>query len=148
PSPIPVPPTPTPTASPLPVPMLPPAPAPPQEVVRIEPAPSPPVPGLLGQTSPPPARRPAPEPPAPSVWVIGLVERPGHYPLERVKTLSGALRAAGRRPGADLGAVEIERRLPQGRLKSVVDAAEITRGALPDVPLQAGDSVTVPGVNW
>jgi protein involved in polysaccharide export with SLBB domain len=97
-------------------------------------------------TTAPERRRGLPK--APSVWVIGLVARPGHYPFESTRSLAVALRAAGRRAGADLGAVEIERRLPRGSLKSVVDAKAILAGAKPDVPLEAGDSIIVPGVNW
>ncbi len=82
------------------------------------------------------------------ISVIGMVERPGRYPIGEVRTVAEAVAIAGKRLGADLAAVEVERRSPRGFVRSIVNVEEVRIGKRSDERLQVGDTITVPGVNW
>lgn len=93
--------------------------------------------------------------PARSVRVTGSVTRPGSYPLSQVKTVRGAIRAAGGAADADLGAVEVRGESHGGALvgiglglggtgRTLVDVAAVDAGTSEDLPLQGGEVIFVP----
>jgi protein involved in polysaccharide export with SLBB domain len=91
-----------------------------------------------------------------TVRVSGSVQKPGTYPLEAVRTVRGALRAAGARPEADLRAVEVRADGSRGALigmglglgaapaKTVLDLVAVESGSDRDVPLRGGEVIFVP----
>ena len=107
------------------------------------------------QSAETPSQGEAPAPPA-TVTVSGSVERPGVYRVDEVRTVGGAISAAGRKQDGNLGAIEI-RAGEHGALlglglgapppKVVVDlaSADPTKRAS-DVPLRGGEVIFVPRV--
>jgi protein involved in polysaccharide export with SLBB domain len=91
-----------------------------------------------------------------TVIVSGSVKEPGVYTVVDVKTVAGAVSAAGRRDDADLNAVEI-RPEDQGSAllgigiglgghsnKRIVDLTAVASGTTPDPPLRGGEVIFVP----
>jgi len=78
------------------------------------------------------------------VEVLGMVNKPGSHPLEPGMTLLRAISIAGGFNSiADKGQVTIRRKV-EGRIKAVTLSADaILDNEIPDVPLQAGDTINV-----
>lgn len=77
--------------------------------------------------------------------VLGEVQQPGAFPLEPGMTLVRAISVAGGfSPIADKSKVSVRRKTQDGKTTSVtVNVEEIIDNNVPDVPLQAGDSINV-----
>jgi polysaccharide export outer membrane protein len=80
------------------------------------------------------------------IEIIGEVQKSGSYPLEprmslmRLIAQAGGFNALARRDG-----ITIRRQLRDGTVRAVeVNVDDIMANRIPDVPLQAGDSVSVP----
>ncbi len=107
---------------------------------------------VAGGTTPP-KREPAL---APTVIVSGSVRKPGVYSVAGVKTLGGAIQAAGKRDDANVGAVEVRSANQESALlgialgmgapssKTVVDLSAIASGKTADLPLRGGEVIFVP----
>lgn len=79
------------------------------------------------------------------VEVLGQVKKPGSLPLEPGMTLLRAIsQAGGFNSLADTDAVVIRRKVKDGTKAARVDVQAIIDNRIPDVMLQAGDSVHVP----
>lgn len=93
---------------------------------------------------------------APTVIVSGSVRNPGVYPVDAVRTLGGAIQAAGRRDDANVNAVEVRSENQESALlgiglglgaqpsKTVVDLSAIAAGKIADLPLRGGEVIFVP----
>jgi protein involved in polysaccharide export with SLBB domain len=79
------------------------------------------------------------------VEVLGEVSKPGSLPLQPGMTLLRAISLSGGFNSiANKGKITIRRRVKGGSIKAAtVSAEEIMDNKIPDVPLQAGDSVNV-----
>jgi polysaccharide export outer membrane protein len=79
-------------------------------------------------------------------YILGEVGKPGSYPLRSDEVLSQALaQAGGFTVFADQGAIRIVRRIPDKNIVMTVNYRQVAHGDLAaDVPLQAGDTITVP----
>lgn len=79
-------------------------------------------------------------------YILGEVTKPGSYPLRSDEVLSQALaQAGGFSTFADQSAIRIVRRTRDKAVEIVVDYRQVANGELrADIPLQAGDTVTVP----
>lgn len=123
------------------------------------PSPPPPRAGIEQPTEPvavPPAEVASREKlssPAPSgrVKVVGAVDNPGMYRLDKARTVSQALALAGKHGSADVSAVRVIRggQAEAGagqapRDEFVVNAGAIDKGQVEDVELRPGDLVIVP----
>jgi hypothetical protein len=94
--------------------------------------------------------------PARTVQVSGSVKSPGTYPIAAVKTVLGAVRAAGNRGDANLAAVEIRPEAQSGALvgiglglgaspaRTIVDLSAVENGKGRDIPLRGGEVIFVP----
>ncbi|MBK8258573.1 MAG: polysaccharide export protein [Polyangiaceae bacterium] len=78
--------------------------------------------------------------------ITGEVQKSGSFPLEpnmslmRLIALAGGFNSMARKSH-----VTVRRQMPDGSVTAVeVNVEDIMANAIPDVPLQAGDSVTVP----
>ena len=93
-----------------------------------------------------------------TVIVSGSVNKPGVYTVGDVKTVGGAVSAAGRRDDANLSAVEI-RPEDQGSAllgiglglggppsKRIVDLTAVASGKSPDLPVRGGEVIFVPAI--
>jgi protein involved in polysaccharide export with SLBB domain len=80
------------------------------------------------------------------IEIIGEVQKSGSYPLEPKMSLMRVIALAGGfNPMARRDKVSIRRQLRDGSvIAREVNVEDIMANAIPDVPLQAGDSVTVP----
>jgi polysaccharide biosynthesis/export protein VpsN len=80
------------------------------------------------------------------VEIIGEVQKSGSFPLEPKMSLMRLIaQAGGFNPMARRTKVSIRRQLRDGSVVAVeVNVEDIMDNAIPDVPLQAGDSVSVP----
>ncbi len=80
------------------------------------------------------------------VEVLGQVKKPGSLPLEPGMTLLRAIsQAGGFNALADRGHVTIRRKVSSEQIRSAtVDVKAILDNEIPDVPLQAGDSIHIP----
>lgn len=80
------------------------------------------------------------------VEILGQVSKPDAYPFTQGMTLLRLISlAGGTKELADDDAVTIRRRLKNGQVKVVeVSVDDIIANRIPDIPLQAGDSVNVP----
>ena len=93
---------------------------------------------------------------AATVLVSGSVRNPGVYPVNEVKTVRGAVLAAGGRDDADMGAVELRPEGQRGALvgmglgmgtqpaKTVVNLVAVDAGRGGDVALRGGEVIFVP----
>ena len=101
--------------------------------------------------------KPAGEPQrAATVLVSGSVRNPGSYSIDEVKTVRGAVRAAGNRGDGDMEAVELRPDGQRGALvgmglgmgvpatKTVVDLVAVDAGKGGDVALHGGEVIFVP----
>ncbi|HVY49539.1 MAG TPA: polysaccharide biosynthesis/export family protein [Minicystis sp.] len=79
------------------------------------------------------------------VEVLGEVQKPGSIPLQPgMRLLRAIAMAGGFNTIANKNHVVLKRRLPGGGTKVVtVSASDIIDNRIPDVPLQAGDSINV-----
>jgi polysaccharide export outer membrane protein len=79
-------------------------------------------------------------------YILGEVTKPGSYPLRSDEVLSQALaQAGGFTLFADQGAIRIVRRTRDKNAVMTVDYRQVAHGDLAaDVPLLAGDTITVP----
>ena len=80
------------------------------------------------------------------VTILGEVVRPGYYPLGAPQIAAALLSAGGTTNMADLRAVVVQRRLPDGQLlERAIDLFTPLKDgdALPDVALQDGDVIMV-----
>jgi polysaccharide export outer membrane protein len=79
-------------------------------------------------------------------YILGEVGKPGSYPLRSDEVLSQAVaQAGGFTVFADQGAIRIVRRIPDKNIVMTVNYRQVAHGDLAaDVPLQAGDTITVP----
>lgn len=78
------------------------------------------------------------------VEVLGQVNKPGSHPLEPGMTLLRAISIAGGFNSlANMGQVTIRRKVPGGIKAATVSANAILDNEIPDVPLQAGDTINV-----
>lgn len=78
------------------------------------------------------------------VEVLGNINKPGSLPLEPGMTLLRAIsQAGGFNSLADRQNVTIRRRVEGGTKAARVDVGAIIENQIPDVPLQAGDSIYV-----
>lgn len=78
------------------------------------------------------------------VEVFGEVQKPGSFPLEPGMTLLRAIsQAGGFNSIADTGNVTIRRKVEEGIKAARVDVQGIIDNEIPDVLLQAGDSIHV-----
>jgi protein involved in polysaccharide export with SLBB domain len=83
------------------------------------------------------------------VEVIGEVQKPGSLPLQPGMTLVRAISLAGGFNGiADKDKVTILRKVKGGIKSATVSVQAIIDNRLPDVPLQAGDSISVAQRIW
>lgn len=80
------------------------------------------------------------------IEIIGEVQKSGSFPLEPKMSLMRLIALAGGfNPMAKRDKVTIRRQLRDGSVVAAeVNVEDIMANAIPDVPLQAGDSVTVP----
>jgi protein involved in polysaccharide export with SLBB domain len=80
------------------------------------------------------------------IEIIGEVKKPDSYPLEPGMGLLRAISLAGGFTSlANPSSVTLRRRLPDGSVRVVrISVDAIIDNEIPDVPLQAGDSVNVP----
>lgn len=80
------------------------------------------------------------------IEIIGEVQKSGSYPLEpRMSLMRLIAQAGGFNAMARRDRVTIRRQLRDGSVKAVeVNIEDIMANRIPDVPLQAGDSVSVP----
>ena len=100
--------------------------------------------------------RPAEPARAATVLVSGSVRNPGAYPVGDVKTVRGAVRAAGGRADADMAAVELRPDGQRGALagmglgmgmqptKTVVNLVAVDSGNGGDITLHGGEVIFVP----
>ena len=89
-----------------------------------------------------------------TVLVSGSVKKPGMYPIDQVKTVRGAVRAAGDRNDSNLQAVEVRPEAQRGPLlgiglglgsaRTVVDLVAVEAGKGRDVTLRGGEVIFVP----
>ncbi|MCC6556859.1 MAG: polysaccharide export protein [Polyangiaceae bacterium] len=78
------------------------------------------------------------------VEVLGEVQKPGSFPLEPGMTLLRAISMAGGfNSVADKGKVTIRRRAGDKTVAATVSVEDIIDNRIPDVPLQAGDSINI-----
>ena len=79
-------------------------------------------------------------------YILGEVGKPGSYPLRSGEVLSQALaQAGGFTTFADQSAIRIVRRTSDQNIVMTVNYRKVAHGDLQaDVPLQAGDTLTVP----
>ncbi len=78
------------------------------------------------------------------VEVLGEVKKPGSLPLEPGMTLLRAIsKAGGFNSLADKSNVTVRRKVKNGTKSARVDVTGILENLIPDVPLQAGDSIHV-----
>jgi polysaccharide biosynthesis/export protein VpsN len=78
------------------------------------------------------------------IEVLGQVQKPGSFPLEPGMTLLRAISLAGGFNSlADEDNVTIRRRVEGGIKAATVSVDDIIDNRIPDVPLQAGDSINV-----
>jgi protein involved in polysaccharide export with SLBB domain len=78
------------------------------------------------------------------VEVLGEVQKPGSFPLEPGMTLLRAISMAGGFNAlADKDRVVIRRKIEGGIRAATVSVDDIMENRIPDVPLQAGDSINV-----
>jgi hypothetical protein len=101
-------------------------------------------------------RDPAPAARSATVMVSGSVKNPGSYAIDQVKTVRGAVRAAGDRNDANLQAVEVRPEGQRGPLtgiglglgssaaRTVVDLVAVEAGKGRDLPLRGGEVIFVP----
>jgi polysaccharide export outer membrane protein len=83
------------------------------------------------------------------VEVIGEVQKPGSLPLQPGMTLVRAISLAGGFNGiADKDKVTILRKVNGGIKSATVSVQAIVDNKMPDVPLQAGDSISVAQRIW
>lgn len=76
--------------------------------------------------------------------ILGEVQKPGSYPIQPGMTLVRAITLAGGFNSiADKGRVTIRRTTKDGTVAATVSVEDIMDNRLPDVPLQAGDSINV-----
>lgn len=80
------------------------------------------------------------------IEIIGEVQKSGSFPLEPKMSLMRLIALAGGfNPMARRDRVSIRRQLRDGTVKAVeVNVEDIMANRIPDVPMQAGDSVSVP----
>jgi polysaccharide biosynthesis/export protein VpsN len=80
------------------------------------------------------------------IEIIGEVQKAGSFPLEPKMSLMRLIALAGGfNPMARRDKVSIRRQLKDGSVKAVeVNIEDIMANRIPDVPMQAGDSVAVP----
>jgi polysaccharide export outer membrane protein len=80
------------------------------------------------------------------IEIIGEVQKSGSFPLEPKMSLMRLIaQAGGFNPMAKKDKISIRRQLKDGTVTAVeVNVEDIMANLIPDVPLQAGDSVTVP----
>ncbi len=80
-----------------------------------------------------------------SVTVGGEVKERGNFPFQPGMTLTEAIAAAGGMTSLSRSwQVVLVRKTKDGRKRVVVDYDAINNNEIPDVPLQAGDNITVP----
>jgi polysaccharide export outer membrane protein len=78
------------------------------------------------------------------VEVLGEVQRPGSFPLQPGMTLLRAISLAGGfNTIANRGKVTVRRKTHEGTVAATVSAEDIIDNKVPDIPLQAGDSIHV-----
>jgi polysaccharide export outer membrane protein len=79
-------------------------------------------------------------------YVLGEVTKPGSYPLRSGEVLSqGLAQAGGFTVFADKSAIKIARRQHDQDIQMTVNYRHIEKGELKaDIPLEAGDTITVP----
>jgi len=79
-------------------------------------------------------------------YILGEVRKPGSYPLRSDEVLSQALaQAGGFTEFADQGAIRVVRRTRDKDIQITVNYGQVAHGDLQaDIPLQAGDTITVP----
>lgn len=79
------------------------------------------------------------------VEILGEVSKPGSIPLQPGMTLLRAISLCGGfNSVANKGRITIRRRVKDGKTKAATVSAEaIIENKIPDVPLQAGDSINV-----
>lgn len=80
------------------------------------------------------------------VEIIGEVQKSGSFPLDTKMSLMRLIALAGGfNPMAKKDKVSIRRQLRDGSVRAVeVNVEDIVGNLIPDVPLQAGDSISVP----
>jgi len=80
------------------------------------------------------------------IEILGEVQKSGSFPLEPKMSLMRLIAIAGGfNPMAKRDKVSIRRQLRDGSVKAVeVNVEDIMGNLIPDVPLQAGDAVSVP----
>lgn len=79
------------------------------------------------------------------VYVVGEVNRPGGFVIERGTTASQVLAmAAGPTHLASLNRAQMIRRTPQGLQNSLLSLKTILQARSPDLPVQPGDIIYVP----
>jgi len=82
------------------------------------------------------------------IYVLGDVGRPGGFPLDRHATLSvmqAMALAEGPKPSASLSKARLIRTNQENRQEIPLDLRTILKSQSPDLPLQAGDIIFVPG---
>jgi polysaccharide biosynthesis/export protein len=86
------------------------------------------------------------EPNSKIFYVVGEVRKPGAFPLRSGEVLSQALaEAGGLTDFANAAAIKISRRMPTENVMMTVNYEKAEDGDLSaDIPLQAGDTITVP----
>lgn len=78
------------------------------------------------------------------IEVLGEVQKPGSFPLEPGMTLLRAISMAGGFNSlADKDRITIRRKVEGGTKAAVVSVDDIMDNRIPDIPLQAGDSINV-----
>lgn len=78
------------------------------------------------------------------IEVLGEVQKPGSFPLEPGMTLLRAISLAGGFNSlADKDRVTIRRKVAAGTKAATISVDDIMDNRVPDVPLQAGDSINV-----
>jgi polysaccharide export outer membrane protein len=79
-------------------------------------------------------------------YVLGEVTKPGSYPLRSGEVLSqGLAQAGGFTVFADKSSIKIARRMHDQDIQMTVNYRHIEKGELKaDIPLEAGDTITVP----
>lgn len=78
------------------------------------------------------------------IEVLGEVQKPGSFPLEPGMTLLRAISLAGGFSSlANRDKIVVRRKAKGGTVADTVSADDISNNRIPDVPLQAGDSIDV-----
>jgi protein involved in polysaccharide export with SLBB domain len=79
-----------------------------------------------------------------AITIVGQVQKPGSQPFTQGLRLVKALSDAGWfTPLADSNHVRLTRSTAKGTISVVVSVDAISEGQQPDIPLQAGDAITV-----